>query len=601
MTASSLRTRIALIMSATVVGALALSGAATYGIVHANMTATMESDLSAIASGNTLAIEQWVAAKALAVKTAAEVVEKGDPAGLVKFMGDANGFPVTTIGWNDKSYYSSSSTTPKDYDPTARPWYKAALAAGKPTVTKPYGDVSTRVPYVSFAAPLIRDGAAIGAVSGAVPLDGVREVVKAIHPTPSSLAFVVARDGQVIAHADANQMLKPVSEVTAALTPATLENLVRASAPLEVEIQGVPKLLKAQAVAGTDWYLVIALDKAEATVGLRHVVSAMGIALVLLTLAALGIATFFTAKALRRLSSVRDAMDTIGTGGGDLTRRLDVVGNDEVAQISASFNAFVEKIGAVLIDVRASVQGMTSATGEIEAGNRDLSHRTEASASNLQETSAALTQLASSVKQTAEAAEQATQLATDASATAARGGEVVSGAVRIMDEIAKSSGRITEIIGVIDSIAFQTNILALNAAVEAARAGEQGRGFAVVAGEVRTLAQRSATAAQEIKGLIESSVASVSSGTERVQAAGSTMTEIVKDIEHVRRIITEIHGAVSEQNTGIGQLDQSVSEMDQATQQNAALVEESAAASSMLNDQARELARTVARFQLREA
>ncbi|GAB7545540.1 methyl-accepting chemotaxis protein [Cupriavidus sp. 8B] len=601
MTASSLRTRIVLITSATVVGALALSGAATYGIVRANMTATMESDLSAVASGNTLAIEQWVTAKALAVKTAAEVVEKGDPTGLVKFMGTASGFPVTTIGWTDKSYYSSSTTTPKDYDPTTRPWYKGALAAGKLTVTKPYGDVSTRVPYVSFAAPLIRDGATIGAVSGAVPLEGVREVVKAIHPTASSLAFVVASDGQVIAHPDANQMLKPVSEVTAALTPAMLEKLVRANAPLEVEIQGLPKLLKAQAVAGTDWYLVIALDKAEATVGLRGVVSAMGIALVLLTLAALGIATFFTAKAFRRLSRVRDAMDTIGTGGGDLTRRLDVVGNDEVAQISASFNAFVEKIGAVLIDVRASVQGMTSATGEIEAGNRDLSHRTEASASNLQETSAALTQLASSVKQTAEAAEQATQLATDASATAARGGEVVSGAVRIMDEIARSSGRITEIIGVIDSIAFQTNILALNAAVEAARAGEQGRGFAVVAGEVRTLAQRSATAAQEIKGLIESSVASVSSGTERVQAAGSTMTEIVKDIEHVRRIITEIHGAVSEQNTGIGQLDQSVSEMDQATQQNAALVEESAAASSMLSDQAQELARTVARFQLREA
>ncbi|MFJ1258588.1 methyl-accepting chemotaxis protein [Cupriavidus sp. CuC1] len=601
MTASSLRTRIVLITSATVVCALALSGAATYGIVRANMTATMESDLSAVASGNTLAIEQWVTAKALAVKTAAEVVEKGDPTGLVKFMGTASGFPVTTIGWTDKSYYSSSTTTPKDYDPTTRPWYKGALAAGKLTVTKPYGDVSTRVPYVSFAAPLIRDGATIGAVSGAVPLEGVREVVKAIHPTASSLAFVVASDGQVIAHPDANQMLKPVSEVTAALTPAMLEKLVRASAPLEVEIQGLPKLLKAQAVAGTDWYLVIALDKAEATVGLRGVVSAMGIALVLLTLAALGIATFFTAKAFRRLSRVRDAMDTIGTGGGDLTRRLDVVGNDEVAQISASFNAFVEKIGAVLIDVRASVQGMTSATGEIEAGNRDLSHRTEASASNLQETSAALTQLASSVKQTAEAAEQATQLATDASATAARDGEVVSGAVRIMDEIARSSGRITEIIGVIDSIAFQTNILALNAAVEAARAGEQGRGFAVVAGEVRTLAQRSATAAQEIKGLIESSVASVSSGTERVQAAGSTMTEIVKDIEHVRRIITEIHGAVSEQNTGIGQLDQSVSEMDQATQQNAALVEESAAASSMLSDQAQELARTVARFQLREA
>ncbi|CAJ0792596.1 hypothetical protein LMG7141_02678 [Ralstonia condita] len=596
---SSLRSRILLISSATVIGALALSGAATYSIVRSNTMESIDQNLAAIASGNTLAIDKWVAAKAQAVKATAGAIEHGDPQGFGKLMGDANGFPIITIGWTDKSFISTSATTPKDYDPTVRPWYKQAIAAGKLLVTKPYGDVSTGVPYVSFAAPLMKNGEATGALSGAVPLDGVREVVSAVHPTPSSLAFVVARDGQVIAHPDAKLMLKPATDVAAGLNADALASLVKATAPLEVELAGAPKLLKAQAVQGTDWYLVIALDKAEATAGLRNVVRALGVAMVLLTLAAVGIAAFFTSHSFRRLSQVRDAMDTIGSGGGDLTHRLPVVGNDEVAQISASFNTFIDKIGEVLFDVRASVENMKSATGEIEMGNRDLSNRTEASASNLQETSAALTELTTSVKNSADAAVQATRLAGEASDAATRGGEVVSSAVSTMDEIARSSARITEIIGVIDSIAFQTNILALNAAVEAARAGENGRGFAVVAGEVRTLAQRSATAAREIKDLIQASEASVQTGAQRVQAAGATMHEIVAGIERVARIIGEIDGAMHEQSTGISQIDRSVAEMDQATQQNAALVEQSTAASSMLNEQAHSLARTVGLFRLR--
>ncbi|MHA6884886.1 methyl-accepting chemotaxis protein [Ralstonia pseudosolanacearum] len=598
---SSLRTRILVISSATVIGALALSGAATYAIVRTSTLASIDQNLTAIASGNTLAIDKWVTAKAQAVKATAQAVEYGDPHGLVKHMSDADGFPITTVGWTDKTFFSTSAGTPKDYDPTARPWYKSAIAAGKPTVTKPYGDASTGVPYVSFAAPLMRNGEATGALSGAVPLDGVREVVAAVHPTPSSLAFVVARDGQVIAHPDSKLMLKPVAEVSAALTPDALTALAKATAPLEVELAGAAKLLKAQAVQGTDWYLVIALDKAEATAGLRSVARALGVAMVLLTLAAVGIAAFFTAQSFRRLSQVRDAMDTIGSGGGDLTHRLPVVGNDEVAQISASFNTFIDKIGEVLLEVRASVENMRSATGEIEMGNRDLSLRTETSASNLQETSAALTELTTSVKNSAEAAVQATRLAGEASEAAVRGGEVVSGAVSTMDAIAQSSSRISEIIGVIDSIAFQTNILALNAAVEAARAGENGRGFAVVAGEVRTLAQRSAAAAREIKALIQASEASVKAGAERVDAAGATMREIVDGIQRVSRIIGEIDGAMHEQSAGISQIDRSVAEMDQATQQNAALVEQSTAASSMLNEQAHGLARTVGLFRLRGA
>jgi methyl-accepting chemotaxis protein len=597
---SSLRTRILIISSATVIGALALSGAAAYTTVRANTMETIAQNLSAIASANTLAIDKWVAAKAQAVKVTAEEVGHGDPQGFVKHMGNADGFPVTTVGWTDKTYFSTSST-PKDYDPTARPWYKAAIAAGTVIVTKPYGDASTGVPYVSFSAPMIRSGEATGALSGAVPLDGVREVVAAVHPTPSSLAFVVTRDGQMIAHPDAKLILKPATDISIALTPDALASLAQAGAPMEVSLGGVAKLLKAQPVQGTDWYLVIALDKAEATAGLTNVLRTLGVAMVLLTLAAVGIAAFFTSHSFRSLSRVRDAMDTIGSGSGDLTHRLPVVGSDEVAQISASFNAFVDKIGTVLLEVRAGVENMKTATSEIEMGNRDLSQRTETSASNLQHTSAALTQLTASVRQSAEAAMEATRLATTASQAAARGGEVVTSAVSTMDDIARSSARITEIISVIDSIAFQTNILALNAAVEAARAGENGRGFAVVAGEVRTLAQRCATAAREIKDLIQASEASVGTGAQRVQAAGAAMLEIVEGIDRVNRVIGEIDSAMNEQSAGISQIDRSVAEMDQATQQNAALVEQSTAASATLNEQAHGLSRVVGLFRLHRA
>ncbi|WP_334022732.1 methyl-accepting chemotaxis protein [Burkholderia gladioli] len=597
---SSLRSRILIISSATVIGALALSGAAAYFTVRANTMETIAQNLDAIAGANTLAIDKWVEAKAQAVKASAEDVEHGDPQGFVKHMGRASGFPITTVGWSDKSFFSTTSTAP-GYDPTARPWYKAALAAGTLVVTKPYGDSSTGAPYVSFSAPMMRNGSADGVVSGAVPLEGVREVVSTVHPTPASLAFVVTRDGQVIAHPDAKLALKPATDIAEALTPAALASLAQAGAPMEIALGGVAKLLKAQPVAGTDWYLVIALDKAEATAGLSRVLRTLGVAMLLLTLAAVGLAAFFTSNSFRSLSRVRDAMDTIGSGGGDLTHRLPVAGRDEVAQISASFNAFVDKISAVLHDVKSGVDSMKLATDEIEMGNRDLSQRTETSASNLQHTSAALTELTASVKQSAESAMEASRLASSASEAAARGGAVVTSAVSTMDEIARASARITEIIGVIDGIAFQTNILALNAAVEAARAGEHGRGFAVVAGEVRTLAQRCATAAREIKDLIQSSEASVDTGAQRVQAAGAAMREIVEGIERVNRVIGEIDGAMNEQSTGISQIDRSVAEMDQATQQNAALVEQSTAASATLNEQAHGLSGIVGLFRLRQA
>jgi methyl-accepting chemotaxis protein len=597
---SSLRTKIILISSATVVGALALSGTVTYVIVRANMMDAINANLTALASANTLTIGQWAQAKGRAVSETAQAIEHGDPQGLVKAMSRADDFPVATVGWSDKTFYSTTGT-PNGYDPTVRPWYKSALTAGKWVITKPYGDSVTHVLYVAFAAPMIRNGATVGVLSGAVSLDGVRNIVDVVHPTPSSLAFVVDRDGQIIAHPDSALALKPSTTISPELTADGLSRLAGESGAQRIEIGGVDKMLKVQAVPGTDWYLVIALDRAEATVGLRNMLNAMAVAMLVTTSIALLIAAMMTARSFRRLGQVCDSMDVIGSGSGDLTCRLPIFGSDEVARISVSFNRFAEKMDGLLQQVKGSAEAMALATGEIEMGNRDLSYRTESSASSLQQTSAALTELTASLRQSAEASVQARDLASSTSSVVERGSAVMGEVVTTMGAIATSSMSIKEIIGVIDGIAFQTNILALNAAVEAARAGEHGRGFAVVAGEVRTLAQRSATAAREIKNLIESSAASVDAGTKSVQTAGATMQEIALSIQRVSGMIEAIESAMNEQSTGIGQIDRSVAEMDRTTQQNAALVEQSANASAQLSEQAHHLADVVSLFKLSAA
>jgi methyl-accepting chemotaxis protein len=281
---------------------------------------------------------------------------------------------------------------------------------------------------------------------------------------------------------------------------------------------------------------------------------------------------------------------------GDLTLDIDSRGSNEMSQLLSALKDMQNSLVQLVGSVRASSAGVSTASAEIAQGNHDLSARTESQASALEETSANMEELSSTVSQNADSARQANQLALTASTVAIRGGEVVSQVVDTMKGINESSRKIADIIGVIDGIAFQTNILALNAAVEAARAGDQGRGFAVVASEVRSLAGRSAEAAKEIKTLIGASVERVEHGTSLVDQAGSTMTEVVSAIRRVTDIMAEISSASSEQAAGVSQVGEAVTQMDQVTQQNAALVEQMAAAASSLKSQAQDLVQVVASF-----
>jgi methyl-accepting chemotaxis protein len=285
---------------------------------------------------------------------------------------------------------------------------------------------------------------------------------------------------------------------------------------------------------------------------------------------------------------------------GDLTSRVKVEGQDEAAELLGALRDMNARLGDMVTRIRSGAESIAVGAGQVAAGNQQLSSRTEQHASSLEETASTLEEFTTTVRQNAEHATQASTLAGEASNTAERGGAVVAKVVETMREVTDSSRRISEIIGVIDGISFQTNILALNAAVEAARAGEQGRGFAVVASEVRSLAQRSAASAKEIRGLIESSVARVEAGARLVQQAGQTMDELVTSVRKVAAIMTEIASASHEQSSGIDQINKAITQMDHMVQMNASLVEQATAAATSMAEQATGLAHAVAQFRVQE-
>jgi methyl-accepting chemotaxis protein len=463
-------------------------------------------------------------------------------------------------------------------------------------LTEPYVDASTHKLVVTFAQAL-RDGERVAAVvAGDVFMDTVSKNIAAIRPTPGSFGFLVDDAGRLVVHEDVERILKPVDALVPGLDAQRLAGLAGRADMLDSQIDGRARLLVAQPVRGTRWTLVVALDLAEALAGLNSMLwTAAGGSLLVaaLTVVIIGAAL---AAALRRLTALRD----VASGDGDLTRRLAATGHDELAEIAHGFNQFVEKMRSTLLDIRRTSDQVRLASQEIATGNADLSARTEQAASSLQQTASSMEQMTGTVGQSADTARQASQLATQAAEAAGRGGQVVDEVVASIADIQDSARQIGDIIGVIDGIAFQTNILALNAAVEAARAGEQGRGFAVVAGEVRSLAQRSAEAAKEIKRLIVASGEKVESGTRRASDAGAAMGEIVASVRRVSDLIGQIAAAAQEQRDGISQVNLAVTQLDQMTQQNAALVEQSAAAASSLKDQAHRLTEAVAMFRTGE-
>ncbi|HKM98714.1 MAG TPA: methyl-accepting chemotaxis protein [Buttiauxella sp.] len=593
---NSIRSRVLVATTLIVVSALCVNTFINYLISNSANNNSINSTLTALAESHSETVNQWTETKVAQISSLTAHVSDADPVPLLTQVATSGHFINVDIGYPDKRDISSdASGIPEGYDPTSRPWYIQAAQAKKPIVTNPYQDAGTKKLIVTVAAPRIENGELLGVVEGDINMDAVIANVRSIHPTEGSFGMLMDADGTIIAHPDESLTLKPLSGIAQDLK---LSELLNSAVPIQANVLERPTFMMAMPVKGTNWYIVVAMDKAEATASMRSLLWTSTVSLIVLIALAALIISFITKRSLGPLIRVREAMDSIAQGTEDLTQRLVVDGNDEVAQIASAFNRFVDKLAVVMKSIRSSSESVRIASEEISSGNIDLSARTESAAASLQQTSAALEQISSTVAHSASSSHEANKAVLSAAEVARRGGNSVRDVIQTMNAIEAASEKIGNIIGVIDGIAFQTNILALNASVEAARAGEQGRGFAVVANEVRNLASRSAQAAKEIRVLIDSTVTSVSSGAKQVHHTGNTMQEIVTSVTSVTTMMAEINQAADEQMKGIAEINAAVAQLDTMVQQNAALVEESTAASAALQDQAGELTLAVNQFRL---
>jgi len=591
----SIRARIIAATAGCLAIALLLNTVINYQVTSQHNQYAQQDILTSTSGSHSLAISDWVSSKTTAIASLQKVALTDDPVTVFTQIAQAAGFINVYVGYASKTAkFSNPDGVPADYDPTIRPWYQQAAKADAPIVTAPYVDAGSGNLVVTFAVPVKENGTLKAVVAGDVSMDNVVANVQGIKPTPNSSGLLLNSDGSVIAANDGKLTLKPFGEAISEVQFADLQ----AGKPVTGVFAGSERSFLATKVNGTNWLLVVALDSADSTAGLRAQLKASAVSLIVLVILAGALMHWIVATMLRRLITIRDAMNAISSGTDDLSQRLPEQGNDEVAQIAHAFNAFSDKLSVVMVKLRDSSHSVQQAAQEIAAGNQDLSERTEQAASSLRETASAVEQITASVALSTDSAAQANDQAHTASEAASRGGKVVSQAISTMQSIEVASTKIGDITSVIDGIAFQTNILALNASVEAARAGEQGRGFAVVAGEVRNLASRSAQAAKEIKSLIDSTTDSVATGSRYVRLAGESMGEIVSSIDSVSVIMREITVATNEQMKGIQEINHAVIDLDRMVQQNAELVIQSAAAAGALQEQAGELAETAGHFRI---
>ncbi|MGG6135321.1 methyl-accepting chemotaxis protein [Pantoea allii] len=487
-----------------------------------------------------------------------------------------------------------------------QPWYKDGMAApkGQCAWAKAYQDAASPQPRTNCAMAIYRDGSVWGVSTIDVTLGFFNQLAKKMGEAIHGDVLIVEADGKVVGNAalvNGTPKLENLSDLQNPMA-APLKALLASAGTQSMEStysgNDGEQTLFLQAIPGSPWYLASSVSSSLLKAQSHNMLMRLGLVQIPLAIILLLVLLGFMRAMMKRLSMLNQNIEALSTGGADLTQRLPASNSPEFNAVAQSFNHFISYLQGLMQQVGSSALAISAASREIASGNTNLSSRTEDQASSIVETAASMEQLTGTVRQNADNATHANQLAGEASKVAARGTEVVRQVVTTMGVIHHSSRKVVDIISVIDSIAFQTNILALNAAVEAARAGEQGRGFAVVASEVRNLAQRSANSAREIKKLIEESVANIDAGSQLVEQAGQTMDELVQGVSSVTTLMSEIMAASREQSMGIEQVNVAITQLDGTTQQNAVLVEEVSSAAQAMEAQSLQLEQVVQSFKL---
>lgn len=515
-------------------------------------------------------------------------------------------------GADDKLVFSDEYNAPGGNGYHNESWYQGAKGHSQENCvwSDVYQDAISGINMVTCSIPYQLAGKFAGVATTDIRLDNVASFMQQQGGRTGGYAFVVDKQGQILYFPQnerdhyktvgdlvkASAWLSPVAQRLQKLRTTTTD---ASSVALENDgILNTPSRVMLFPMADTGWVVGLVTPQ-ERIVGLAKVMmrDVLEVLIPVMTLLLVG-SWLVVRRLIARLDDTRRALDDIAQGEGDLTRRLEVRGKDEISAIAQAFNLFVDKISAILLTVRSSSEVVANNAVSLADSNTELSTRVTQQAAALEESAAAMEQLNATVHQNAGNTQLADELSESTAQTANRCGDVMHGVISTMDNVSASSGRMVEIVSVIDSIAFQTNILALNAAVEAARAGDAGRGFAVVASEVRTLAQRSATAAQEIKALIDESVSHVDNSSQQIHHAGDRLQELVGHVRQVRQLMGEIRVAGEEQRKGVAEVTLAVTEMDSTVQQNASLIDDAAARTQILKAEAEELALQVSSFKL---
>ncbi|WP_269532071.1 methyl-accepting chemotaxis protein [Chitinimonas sp. BJYL2] len=605
----SLRTKLIVAMAALIALVALVLTIASYQRMRSEMLTALESQTASVASASANESDTWLRNKGEVITALATQTQQADILPFLQLAEKAGGFDTTYVGFSDKRHtFSKPQQLPADYDPTARPWYQQAAAAGKPVVTPPYVDAATRKLVITMATPVGSGGATSVVAAGDVFMDALVAGVLNVKLPNQGYAFVVDNKGQVLIHTEEARRMKPATELASALDAARLQSMADSRTMAEIAIGGADKFVQVRPIPTSGWYMVVVIDKASALAPLNKLLGFSVAMLIVLLIIILPLMAMMIGKLLAGLIRVRDAMRTIASGGGDLTRRISVTGNDEIAQTAQAFNQFQEQLRQMFVDLQSEAGSLTGGvnaianlTRQMASDSRQLADHGAANAATIEELTVSISHIADYAGDASKLVNTTGQLSAEGAASIERvSGEIdnSAGAVRelstLFSEVNRRADDIGGIVQVIKEIADQTNLLALNAAIEAARAGEQGRGFAVVADEVRKLAERTGQATQEISSMIGNMRDATQGATFNMQRTLDSVETGAGLIRETAGNIAQIRQSMSEVVSNMREIAHSTSEQRQAANQMAQNAERVTAQIHQSDDALQSMTRTLA-------